>query len=339
MTCRSLPRHLTAYSEAVPSRRARRHGFTLIELLVVMAIIALLIALLLPAVQNARESARRTQCLNNVKQLGLAHQTYHDTYGSFASGFYQQVLPPDSEDKLFKGVNVPAPEKVTLIPMGFWPRSGAQTFVSNFWGWHASILPNLEQDPTFNLINFAFPHTQNRMGAPGNLSAMTHVVPAYVCPSASLPNSRPGGLAYSTYVGSAGLRSTVSSDDGSGNVTQATSYLGYMFYQNSAVNLRDVTDGTTNTMLICESLVGLWADGYNCCGSFDPSFATFYNGIEKPGPGQKISPQPTSFGSWHVGVANVAMVDGSARNLNKNINATTFAQLVQRNDGQQMNEF
>src|SRR3954454_25192238 len=104
-----------------------RRGFTLIELLVVIAIIAILIALLLPAVQQAREAARRTQCKNNLKQIGLALHNYHDTCNSFPPGW----------------INTWASNP---------PRSN---FPGNSWGWNAMILPMMDQGNVYNQINWS----------------------------------------------------------------------------------------------------------------------------------------------------------------------------------------
>src|SRR5262249_30469109 len=106
-----------------------KRGFTLIELLVVIAIIAVLIALLLPAVQSAREAARRAQCTNNLKQLGLAMHNYASAQG---------LVPPVIVDYAWDGNNNMAKE----------PRQN--------WGIHARLLPYLEQGPTYNAINFTF---------------------------------------------------------------------------------------------------------------------------------------------------------------------------------------
>lgn len=137
------------------SLRTRRYGFTLIELLVVIAIIAVLIALLLPAVQAAREAARRSQCTNNLKQLGLALHNYESTNGSF---------PPGGESTNFK------------------PTTPATQFVDGGWSTLARILPNMEGGAVYNTLNFSVDYNE----ATGmNYTGASAVVNVFICPSAS----------------------------------------------------------------------------------------------------------------------------------------------------------
>ena len=126
-----------------------KRGFTLIELLVVIAIIAILIALLLPAVQQAREAARRSQCKNNLKQMGLALQNYHDTH---------RVFPISHGD------------------------------TGNSFGWRASVLPNIDQAPLYNKINFS----ENIINT-DNLEVARTPLPVYRCPSDPTDNQVSGG--------------------------------------------------------------------------------------------------------------------------------------------------
>src|SRR4051812_35684613 len=132
----------------------RPAGFTLIELLVVIAIIAVLIGLLLPAVQAAREAARRSQCVNNLKQIGLGLHNYESTYGAF---------PTAGQGSLY---NIPIPDTMYVDGTGF----------------HARILPFIEQSPAYNTINFNFPDYNHISGV--NYTGYSTVVNTFICPSA-----------------------------------------------------------------------------------------------------------------------------------------------------------
>src|SRR5437764_11629995 len=131
------------------SRPSSARGFTLIELLVVIAIIAVLIGLLLPAVQAAREAARRAQCINNLKRMGLALHNYHDALGTFPMSYA-------ARGRFVDGATDTAPG----------------------WGWGSMILPQLEQGPVFNAMNCGL-----AVEAPQNPTVIRSMMTAYLCPS------------------------------------------------------------------------------------------------------------------------------------------------------------
>jgi prepilin-type N-terminal cleavage/methylation domain-containing protein/prepilin-type processing-associated H-X9-DG protein len=153
--------------------RSRSRGFTLIELLVVIAIIAVLIALLLPAVQAAREAARRSQCLNNMKQLGLAMHNYHQAVGTFPMG------------------NTIAAYSYSTAPQG-------QTTWGTFSA-HALLLPYLEQQPLYNACNFNW-NVWYGTGNAINSTVWNTKVAAYLCPS----DANAGNSFLNSYYGSYG---------------------------------------------------------------------------------------------------------------------------------------
>jgi prepilin-type N-terminal cleavage/methylation domain-containing protein/prepilin-type processing-associated H-X9-DG protein len=211
--------------------RSSRLGFTLIELLVVIAIIALLIALLLPAVQSARESARRIQCCNNLKQIGLALHNYHSASGSF---------PPGA-----------ALNGVAAVPglYATWqPNMSAQ----------AMMLPYLEQSPLYNALNFDF-GAEYDLGM--NSTGVLTIIAGFLCPSDTNAGSRLNNNSYYACFGTTtdymftpgmpgganwvGMAPNVTFTGSTGLFAQAVSY-----------GINQCIDGTSNTVAYAESLLG-----------------------------------------------------------------------------------
>ncbi|MGQ0637437.1 MAG: DUF1559 family PulG-like putative transporter [Planctomycetaceae bacterium] len=293
----------------------RRRGFTLIELLVVIAIIAVLIALLLPAVQQAREAARRTQCKNNLKQIGLAIHNYHDTHSiltpcAFGAGYVGSFL---------SGIADPA------------------------WGWSVSMLPFMDQAPLYNQLNPGPTTLTQAMQSATLLPLLQNVLPVFRCPSdvgGPLNTNRPFlqvipgttiTLSTSNYPGNAG-------DAGNTGI-----FLDFVNTPLNAVRFRDVTDGLSNTLFVGER-----ATITRTNGTQNPNWAALWAGFSSEGTtiisgndansvrgntlyklqtgiSQTFGSFPAAtFSSVHVGGVHILLGDGSVRFLNENISWVPF---------------
>jgi prepilin-type N-terminal cleavage/methylation domain-containing protein/prepilin-type processing-associated H-X9-DG protein len=214
----------------------RRRGFTLIELLVVIAIIAVLIALLLPAVQAAREAARRAQCINNLKQIGLAAHNYISVNNVFPLG---DLYPSGSNQPGVNGVR----------------GNGGSTYS---YGWTLSLLPQMEQQPVFNAYNFSF----SFLDANGSISTNTTVtynqIASLLCPSENSSGRPQAPYATLNYVGNIGGPGAIRVFSGTivSPPFKTLAFPGGVSPSNT-LGVGAVTDGLSNTAMFSERLTGV----------------------------------------------------------------------------------
>lgn len=336
------------------TRFPNRRAFTLVELLVVIAIIGVLVALLLPAVQFAREAARRMQCGNNLKQVGIALHTYYDTH---------KVFPP------------------ALMGSGRWNATNQNPphVVSNTTGW-VMMLPNLEQQPLWSQYNFSFPSSvSSPYGIPHINNNSTDLTPGppqngtnpnglvynkrmeiLTCPSdtypapiiTNAPNTPANFYSRNAVARSNYLFSTATRSDYDGRYGNDTSVLHKgMFGNDGAGGMQDCTDGTSNTIAVGEaknshggqtssSFGPYWGAGvHTCChgrAPFDLTVVTLtgtngrptrvvtngqrYGAINFDNNNNATNQQYAwQFGSYHPGGAQFVMCDGAVKMINQTV--------------------
>jgi prepilin-type N-terminal cleavage/methylation domain-containing protein/prepilin-type processing-associated H-X9-DG protein len=294
--------------------RQRPRGFTLLELLVVIAVISVLAALLLPAVQHAREAARRVQCRDNLKQIGLALLNYHDALGSFPMGYVS-----------------PAPTSPLATSPG--------------WGWASLILPQLEQSPLYASINFSLPIENDE-----NFTGRTTRVNVFACPSdrdvGTYLAIRADGTgvarvhtnSYAACFG-AGMDIAESPDSGNG-----------LFLRNHVTKIAGILDGSSQTIAIGERGACLvmtpWSGTpANAISRFTPGATV--GGYDATGHGGELvlahadqnSPNDPRTGaddfySPHSGGIHFLFADGSVRMVKSTVQLSVYRALCTRDGGE-----
>ena len=312
---------MNSHSRWTPNRP--RPGFTLVELLVVIAIIGVLVALLLPAVQAAREAARRMQCLNNLKQIALATQVYHDSHNEF--------------------------------PIGHTTDSATTGGDGTGWSWGARILPQMEQGGAFSQIDFNDYCCVENPTTPGqtrNTALIKTPLPFFLCPTdgAPLVSRTPGStsgsvveMATTSYAGNGGSfddsHYNQDGDERANGIFMRHRLPTVVGTTRSAKRLKEIVDGTTNTILVTESAwdvsfsdegIGEFVGRKRWYGSGAGSNRMINEGVASMNP-PNSAPNATirrAAASMHPGGVNFAMVDGSVRYISESVESTnrTWAQ-------------
>jgi prepilin-type N-terminal cleavage/methylation domain-containing protein/prepilin-type processing-associated H-X9-DG protein len=311
------------------AHRNRRQGFTLIELLVVIAIIAILIGLLLPAVQKVREAAARTQCANQMKQIGLALHNYHDTNQRF-----------------------PAPRPAIGLYTDFWNPIGPIG-----GGWMVRILPFMEQSSVYEECN----KTQALFDpAPGaQPTGSQRVINQYICPSDPRGDKFYGGTAggfggsgLTSYVGVTG--NDEGSAAGSGAAKNGVFHVDVFndptnMTGNKGTRIADISDGTSLTVMVGERPAsadrywGFWSfSDYDALLALPNWDSRPYPGCALPGyfsPGKVTDNcSSTHYWSFHTGGGNWLMADGSVNFLQYKVGATILPMMASRNGGENFDQ-
>jgi prepilin-type N-terminal cleavage/methylation domain-containing protein len=339
-----LPFFFASLQRVTAMTSIRRRGFTLIELLVVIAIIAILIALLLPAVQQARESARRTQCKNNMKQLGLALHNYHDVFNQFPINYSTSFTL----------------DNITL-------------------SWMVGILPYIEQAPLFTQINVNFglnndPRWVNpQVGTvvnPSNGWVAKQVIPAFRCPSDTSDPVMGGRANYGGTWAVNSYKGVAGANWGWGTWTSPAAFNqtrwgitgdgldrgnGLLFRGNGfpySNNFSKVTDGTSNTFAIGEAVPKYcthtwwwWFNGSTATCSVPlnaPAICAATPGASKDALLTACAgdwPNNYSFKSQHVGGGQFVLCDGSVKFISENIDLAVYRGLATIGGGEVIGEF
>jgi prepilin-type N-terminal cleavage/methylation domain-containing protein len=331
-------RHLPAFCPeenlmSRPCSRRIKRGFTLIELLVVIAIIAILIALLLPAVQQAREAARRTQCKNNMKQIGLAIHNYHDVYKMFPTGSVPRYV------------------------------SGNNFVNQSAWGWHSFILPMIDQAPLFSSLGVNDRKLYDVTSAATSRGELDNLFPplnAFMCPSDTTGPRLRAGMIRANFNGNGQSGITGPTNNWRPPTSNYPGVCGYrdvnrplgpgknrpaqrgVFYNLSRVSFRDIADGTTNTLFVGErdrrcgagSWIGNRAPRGGGTRGADYTFGRISVPINDilPNTGNRSRNCTDGFGSKHAGGSQFVLGDGSVRFISENIDSNPIPwQRAERN--------
>ncbi len=311
-----------------------RRGFTLIELLVVIAIIGVLIALLLPAVQAAREAARRTQCTNNMKQIGIGLHNVHDTFGSF---------PPSIIVSDWTIANVPGADGIEPCPRGY-----DAIFCDsqlNVNSWTIYILPHIEQQNLYDSFNF-----QLLWNGFENQTVVSTRIATFLCPStpeeANFDSVNFFGQSIEVAPGDYSVDDGIGTGigpDGLGLVNAVSPPLTGALFLQRLTKIGDIKDGTSNTFLVTEDagrptryLKGgavdstrttsgaAWAD-------FEAEFYTHgytSDGSSSPGPCHTNCNNNNEVYSFHPGGAHHLFADGSVHFIKETTDMQVFANLL-----------